>query len=108
MYPLLNWNGAESTTIIIPPGGRKLINVIEVTAPEKVSTPDSPRTNNFSRLIIGTIANHEEHKKGKWNAKFSFYAQNHNPISFEIEIEWNGLWKNRLTEFNNHFQIKKV
>ena len=104
----LEWNGTDSPTIIIPPGGRKLLDIIEVTAPEKVSTPDSAKTNNKSQLIIGTIPNEKDQPKGKWIAKFSLYAQNHNPVSFEIEVEWNGLWKNRLTEFSSHFQIKKA
>lgn len=104
----LEWNGTESQTIIIPPGGKKLIDIIEVTAPEKVSTPDSAKTNNKSQLLIGKIPNDKDQPKGKWKAKFSLYAQNHNPVSFEIEVEWNGLWKNRLTEFSSHFQIKKA
>lgn len=104
----LEWNGTDSPTIIIPPGGRKLLDIIEVTAPEKISTPDSAKTNNKTQLIIGTIPNAKDQPKGKWIAKFSLYAQNHNPVSFEIEVEWNGIWKNRLTEFNSHFQIKKA
>jgi hypothetical protein len=104
----LGWNGTDSQTIIIPPGGKKLIDILEVTAPEKISTPNSASTNNKSSLIIGTIPNDKDQSKGKWNAKFSLYAQNHNPVSFEIEVEWNGLWKNRFTEFSSHFQIKKA
>lgn len=104
----LEWNGTESQTIIIPPGGKKLVDILEVTAPEKVSTPDSVKTNNKSQLIIGTIPNNKDQSKGKWKAKFSLYAQNHTPVSFEIEVEWNGVWKNRFTEFSNHFQITKA
>lgn len=104
----LKWNGTDSQTIIIPPGGKKLVDVLEVTAPEKISTPNSAKTNNKSALIIGTIPNHKDQSKGKWKAIFSLYAQNHNPVSIEVEIEWNGLWKNRLTEFSSHFQIKKA
>lgn len=104
----LEWNGTESQTIIIPPGGKKLVDILEVTAPEKVSTPDSAKTNNKSQLIIGTIPNNKDQAKGKWKAKFSLYAQNHTPVSFEIEVEWNGIWKNRFTEFSSHFQITKA
>ncbi|MEB2782889.1 hypothetical protein U3A58_21090 [Algoriphagus sp. C2-6-M1] len=104
----LEWNGTESSTIIIPPGGKKLLDIVEVTAPEKVSTPDSEKTNNKTQLLIGTIPNSKDQPKGKWKAKFSLYAQNHTPVSFEIEVEWNGVWKNRLTEFKSQFQIKKA
>jgi hypothetical protein len=80
----LNWNGTDNSSIIIPLGGKKTINILEVTAPEKMSTPDSAKTKNISKLIIGRIPNNKEHIKGKWNAVFSLYAQNHNPISFSI------------------------
>lgn len=103
----IEWNGSESTSIIIPPGAKKLINIVEITAPEKFSTPDSEKTHKPANLIVGKIFNTNEQEKGKWIAKFSLYAQNHKATSFEIEIEWNGLWKNRLTEFNNHYKITK-
>lgn len=103
----LEWNGSESVTIIIPPGGKKLINLIEITPPEKISTPGSQIASKPPCLIIGSIKNTKEQQKGKWTATFSLYAQNHSPTSFSIEIEWTGVWKNRLTEFNNQFKIVK-
>jgi hypothetical protein len=103
----LDWNGTESLTIIIPPGGKKLINIVEITPPEIVSTPDSEKTKRASNLIIGNIINTKEQTKGKWTASFSLYAQNHKPTNFKVEIIWSGVWKNRLTEFNNQYQINK-
>ena len=103
----LEWNGTDSLSIIIPPGGKKLINIVEITPPEKISTPDSEKTNKPPCLIIGNIKNSKERTKGKWIATFSLYAQNHKPVSFKVEIEWTGLWKNRLAEFNNQFKISK-
>jgi len=103
----LEWNGADIQNIIIPPGGKKLINIIEVTPPEKISTPESEKTNKPACLIIGNIKSTREQPNGKWIATFSLYAQNHKPVSFKLEIEWTGVWKNRLTEFNNQFKISK-
>lgn len=103
----LEWNGTESLSIIIPPGGKKLINIVEITPPEIISTPDSEKTKKASKLIVGNIENTKEQIKGKWTATFSLYAQNHKPTNFSVEIVWSGLWKNRLTEFNNHYQISK-
>lgn len=104
----LEWNRGDTSKIIIPPGGKKRFDIIEIKAPEKISTPDSVRMNNKTQLIIGTIPNRKDHPKGKWKAKFSFYAQNHSPVSFEVQVEWNGVWKNRLTEFTEQFQVSKV
>ena len=103
----LKWNGTESETIIIPPGGRKLIQIVEVIAPEKISLPDSEKINKPPQLIIGNISNLKDQLKGKWIATFTLYAQNHKSKSFKIEIEWNGLWKARLMEMNNYFKIEK-
>jgi hypothetical protein len=103
----LKWNGTESNTIIIPPGGKKLIKIAEITPPEIISTPESEKLNKPPILSIGDISNTKDKSKGKWTAKFSLYAQNHKPTSFTIDIEWNGVWKTRLTEFKNHYQITK-
>lgn len=103
----LEWNGYESNSIAIPPGGKKLIEIVKITAPVKLTTPDSDDPKEPSKLIIGNITNKKEHAKGKWTATFTLYAQNIKPISFEIEIEWNGVWKNRLTEFNQIYKIVK-
>ncbi len=103
----IKWNGANSETIIIPPGGKKLINVVEVIAPEKISLPDSAKESKPAKLIIGNIENKLGDNKGKWNATFTLYAQNVKATSFVINIEWNGIWKNRLTEMSNYFKIEK-
>ncbi len=102
----LEWNGNGSSSIIIPPGGKKLIKIAEIIAPEKYSTPDSPQIAKPSIITIGDIESNEQ--KGTWKAKFTLYAQNHRPTSFDITIEWDGQWKSRLTEFKNHYMIKKV
>ena len=101
----LNWNGSESHTIIIPPGGKKLIKIVEILAPEKISTPESEKINKPPLLTIGEIENNKETAKGKWTATFSLYAQNLKPIRFTVEIEWNGVWKTRLTEFKKLYKI---
>ncbi|WP_298153891.1 hypothetical protein [Flavobacterium sp.] len=102
----LEWNGNGSSSIIIPPGGKKLVRIAEITAPEKFSTPDSTQTAKAATITIGDLESTEQ--KGTWKAKFTLYAQNHRPTSFDITIEWDGQWKSRLTEFKNHCMIKKI
>lgn len=104
----LEWNGTELTSMILPVGAKKLIDIVVITAPEKVSKPDSQTTKNPSKIYIGGIKNNNEHLKGTWYATFGLYAQNHDPISFKIEMEWTGIWKPRLSEYKTQYQIKKV
>jgi len=99
------WNGEGIKSIIIPPGGKKLINLVELTKPIKISLPNSPQTSQPPKLIIGGIENSSEHKKGIWCATFTLNAQNHKPINFILEIEWGGLWKKRLTEMTSQLKI---
>lgn len=103
----LKWNGTESHSIIIPPGGKKLIKIVEISPPEKISTPESEKVNKPPMLSIGEIESVKDKAKGKWTATFSLYAQNHKPTSFTVEIEWNGIWKTRLTEFKTLYKITK-
>lgn len=103
----LKWNGTESHSIIIPPGGKKLIKIVEITQPEKISTPESAKLHNPPKLTIGEIQNIKDKLKGTWTATFSLYAQNHKPTSIIVEIEWNGVWKTRLTDFKKYYKITK-
>ncbi|CEN46481.1 exported hypothetical protein [Capnocytophaga canimorsus] len=101
----LEWNGMETTNVTLPVGAKKVLNIVSITAPEQISKPDSSTEKSPSRIIIGGVENNKEYKKGKWEAKFQIYAQNHKPTPFTIEMEWNGIWKTRLTEFNSQYKI---
>ena len=84
------------------------ITIVVISAPEKVSKPDSETVKNPSKIIIGRIQNSKEHFNGTWYATFGLYAQNHKPITVKIEMEWHGRWKPRLTEFSTQYKIKKT
>lgn len=101
----INWNGTESTSITLPVGAKKSITILNISAPEKTSKPDGQSSREPSNIIVGENKCNKDHNKGKWVATFTIYAQNYKPTSFEIEFEWNGLWKPRLTEFNSQFKI---
>lgn len=101
----LNWNGSDSNSITLPVGAKKTITILNIFAPEKVSKPDGQTSKEPSKIIIGDITCSKEHIKGKWEATFTIYAQNHKPTRFTLEIEWTGIWKTRLTEFANQFKI---
>jgi hypothetical protein len=104
----LQWNGSESTAMVLPVGAKKLIDIVNITVPEKISKPDSQIEKNPSKIIIGGIPNHKEKNKGTWYATFGLYSQNHSLVSFKVEIEWTGVWTSRLTEFKSQYQIKIV
>jgi len=95
----------ELKSIIIPPGGKKIINIVEIFAPENLSTPDSNTEPPI--LKIGTIKCAKEEAKGKWLATFTLYSENHNPVNLDVEIEWSGEWRSRFTEFKDKYQIVK-
>ena len=101
----LQWNGMDATSITLPVGAKKTISIAIITAPEKVSKPDSQSVKNPSKVIIGGVENNHEQLKGTWIGTFTIYAQNYKPTSFKIEMEWSGIWKPRLTEFKTQYKI---
>lgn len=101
----INWNGTDLRSITLPVGAKKSITILNISAPEKISKPDGQTIKEPSNIIIGENNCNKDHNKGKWVATFTIYAQNYKPTSFEIEFEWTGLWKTRLTEFNSQFKI---
>lgn len=104
----MQWNGSDSKAMVLPVGAKKIVNIVNVMAPESISKPDSHIYKTPSKIIIGGIPNHKETNKGTWYATFGLYSQNHSLVSFKIEIEWTGVWKPRLTEFKSQYQIKII
>jgi hypothetical protein len=102
----INWNGIDTSSITLPVGAKKTISIVEITAPEKFSKPDSQTFKSPSKIIIGGVELSKEQTKGTWTAVFTIYAQNYKPTPFKVEMEWNGIWKTRLTEFNSYYKIK--
>jgi hypothetical protein len=102
----MEWNANGIKSIIIPPGGKKLIHLVEINAPTKLSLPNDPQTHQPPTLIIGGIKNRGEDTKGTWLATFTLYSQNHRPTDFQLEIEWNGVWKKRLMEMASQFKVE--
>lgn len=101
----INWNGTDSTSVTLAVGAKKSITILNISAPLKTSRPDGQTSKEPSNIIVGENKCNKDHNKGKWVATFTIYAQNYKPTSFEIEFEWNGIWKTRLTEFNSQFKI---
>lgn len=102
----LPWNGSDSTTMVLPAGVKRLIDIVFITVPEKISKPDSSTVTSPSKISIGGITNHVEKNNGTWIATFGLYSQNHSLVTFKVEIEWSGIWKSRLAEFKSQYQIK--
>ena len=102
----LPWSGTEKTNIIIPPEGKKLLRIVELYGPEKQSLPTGDKTEYPPpTLKIGDVANKVEYNKGTWIGTFVLYSQNAKPVSFDVEIEWNGKWEKRLSEMRKHLKI---
>ena len=101
----LNWSGTEKFSIIIPPGGKKLVDIVDLIAPEKQSLPDGEKTIIPAKLKIGNVENPKEFNKGKWTGTFGLYSQNAKPYRFQVFVEWSGKWEKRLTEMKIFLKI---
>ncbi|KYH03923.1 hypothetical protein A1704_19320 [Chryseobacterium cucumeris] len=101
----LNWNGLDATSITLPVGAKKTISIVSISAPEKMSRPDGQSMKVPPKIVVGEVETNKEQIKGTWTAVFTIYAQNYKPTSFTVVMEWTGIWKTRLTEFNSQYQI---
>ena len=102
----LNWSGTEKYSVIIPPGGRKQVNIVELVGPEKQSLPDGEKTSIPTKLKIGNVDNPQDYTKGKWTGTFGLYSQNAKPLRFQVNVEWSGKWEKRLTEMTRFLKIE--
>jgi hypothetical protein len=102
----LSWHGTDRYSIIIPPGGKKLIDIVELICPEKQSQPNGINTVIPQKLIIGNVENPTDFKKGKWKGTFGLYSQNAKPLRFQVIVEWSGKWEKRLAEMKKYLKIE--
>jgi len=102
----ISWSGAEKSSIIIPPDGKKLVKIVELQGPVRQSQPSGELITKPPVLKIGNVESESNFNNGKWIGAFVIYSQNEKSSKFEVEIEWNGRWEKRLTEMKRYLKIE--
>lgn len=102
----LRWEVEEKDRVYIPSQGKKILEFIEILAPEVQSTPEGVRTEIPPKLIIVGLPQKEEYIGGKWIASFCLYSVNAKPYKFKVTVDWDGSWQERQSEMKNIFSIK--
>lgn len=99
--------GNSKENINILPNSEKLINIVEIFAPQNTSTPESSTMSTNAELIIGNFVDcTKKNTGGVYTAHFVLHAQNHKHLAFKVRIEWKGKWKDRLTDFETEYDYK--
>lgn len=101
----LIWNNNQEKINILP-NSEKLINIIEIFAPKKTSTPEGKtEIHEDAQLIIGNYYDCDKRTRaGVWTATFVLHAKNHKHITFSLNVEWQGKWKGRLSDFEGEYK----
>lgn len=102
--PLLWMSGRNN--VYIPCQGKKVLQIFEVIAPQKQSTPDSAIDTTPAKLNILGIMEHIEPKSGQWSITYCLYSTNSKPKKFEYIINWTGEWENRQKEMKQKLTVK--
>lgn len=101
----ISWNNQNESKINLSPEGRKIISIIELSAPEQQSSPGGNNTTLPSKLNFAGISNNSDFIRGKWVGSFAIFSTNAKPTRFKIEIDWNGRWQSRATEMRSNLRI---
>jgi len=105
----IEWNGKTETKTLIPSKAKGHLTVVEIISPQQQSVPSgSIHTDTKPRLKIGNIECPQEFINGIFHAKFVLYSENTKPCEYNISVNWNGKWEERLTEMSNCVSINKV
>ncbi len=103
----ISWEFEKRDEVYIPSMGEKLIEVIEILAPEAKSTPSETAAQIPPKLKIAGVETKDEYMGGKWVAHFCLYSSNATrPHKFKIIIDWDGSWYERQSEMKNVVDIK--
>lgn len=99
----INWN-LDNNNVYIPYQGKKVLQVFEIIAPSKQSTPDGKTDIIPAEIKILGLQNIEA-KAGKWEIIYCLYSTNYKPKKFKYSVNWNGKWEERQTEMKNNLKM---
>jgi len=88
----------NSNQINIKQGSKKVINIVQLFAPERTSLPDGTISRQPARILIGDYELIGHNRRGTWTAEFAIFAENHKMVKFIAIIEWKCTWKPRIHE----------
>lgn len=99
----INWN-LYNNNVYIPYQGKKVLQVLEIIAPKKQSTPGGKVDTIPAKIEILGLKDIEP-KKGKWEIVYCLYSTNSKPNKFKYVVDWNGEWEERQTEMKNNLKV---
>lgn len=93
----------------IPPREKETLVLLELTEPQKQSSPDgkdgNTPTHNIQILGLESIPI-PANEKGKWTIRYSLRQENGESKHFLCIIEWDGKWHQRATEMRSALTVK--
>lgn len=100
----INWNSGNNI-VYIPYQGKKVLQLFEIIAPQKQSTPDG-KTDIIPATLKILGLEKKETNSGIWEIIYCLYSTNSKPQKFKYIVEWNGKWEERQTEMKNNLKMK--
>lgn len=106
----LQWIGKNETSVIIPSKAKGFINLFEILSPksEIMTEEKSQLADGNAQIKISGSDLFLEDFNGTYKCAFMIYSENSTPVEFELEITWNGSWRQRLSEMKDCITIKST
>lgn len=107
----VSWNDKKENKILIPIKGRAYHTVMTINSPEsriisQESANSSSSLSSPSINISGQEISYIDISEHIITIDYLLCIENSSPRQFQIVIEWNGKWENRLSEMQNNCKIE--
>ena len=91
--------GNTGGNVYIPSSGKKILQIIEVQAPEEQSTPEGNSVKLKPQIKIPGLKNvDKQFDSGKLELTYCLYSSNAKPKRFTVTVNWDGRWEKRQPE----------
>lgn len=98
---VLYWWKNDKKKIDIPVKDTKKLCLARINPDSSSETPDGEKKSPLCISIMGHNLTDSYNKAGFWDITYALYSDNTLIKTFTLYIDWNGEWKNRMTEMKN-------
>lgn len=103
---IIYWSNPGNLNTNLVEGEEKKILLYRIHSEDICQTPDKSESSFSGISIIGYSLKNEKRKKGIWQTTYQLMAEDKILRSFEITVQWDGVWCSRISEMQDKVNVQ--
>ncbi|MBO5971592.1 MAG: hypothetical protein J6Q07_01100 [Alistipes sp.] len=101
----ISW-GYNGSGNYIPPQGKRIIELLNITPPQTMSTPDGLKDVVPAKIKFLGLDDAFDAQNSEWILTYSLYTTSSRPKRFQYKVKWDGIWEDRETEMVQRLTVE--